>query len=411
MTDKFKFTKSSLNRLDIPPKTAVYWDELLPNFGLRIHQTGKITFFVQTRYQRLPVKATVGYFGLMSPEVARREALIHINELRQGTHANQAPKEPDTTLGDVLTGYIETLLREEKVDTPNVRRTIHKHVRDSHPQLWKTSAVQISNTHCVAIIKTLIEDQKLRTAERLRAYLHAAFERVVKADPNSVSGVPILNMSNPAKMVPVKGANRPRKRYLSEAELQFFWRLATQLPSPDRQLICLHLLLGCQRQAQEIRCTTSDIRKMSLRLKMEKIATLEIRDRKGRSAPTEGRQHLIPLLPAAETLIKTLTTSGPYLFSADGGVSEIHNDRFNRICRRLNDQMASHEKLEGERFTVGDLRRTVETLLAQLGVSMEHRGHLQSHGVAGVQARHYDHYDYLLPKHHALEKLQSLLEA
>ena len=411
LTDKFKFTKSSLNLLEHPHRTRVYWDELLPNFGLRIQPTGKITFFAQTRHQRRPAKATVGYYPLISPEEARREALVHINALRQGRHSSQAPKQSNSTLGDVLTGYIEVLLREGKTDTANVRGTIHKHVRDRHQKLWRTPAVELSNADCVSIIRCLIEEKKLRTAERLRAYLHAAFERVTKADPNSGSGVPMLDIANPAKMVPVKDANRPRTRNLSETELKSFWILANQMPFPDRELICLHLLLGGQRQAQEARCLTSDINSFSLETDSEPVAVLEIRDRKGRSTPSGGRQHLIPLLPAAEQLVKALTPFGPHIFSSDGGVTPIHNDRINRICRRLNAQMKTLGQLEGERFTAGDLRRTVETLLARLGISIEHRGHLQSHGISGVQARHYDRYDYLLPKHRALEKLQSLLEA
>ena len=138
LTDKFKFTKSSLNLLEHPHRTRVYWDELLPNFGLRIQPTGKITFFAQTRHQRRPAKATVGYYPLMSPEEARREALVHINALRQGRHSSQAPKQSNSTLGDVLTGYIEVLLREGKTDTAKVRGTIHKHVRDRHQKLWRT---------------------------------------------------------------------------------------------------------------------------------------------------------------------------------------------------------------------------------------------------------------------------------
>ena len=408
LTEKFKFTKSSLNLLARPLRTRVYWDESLPNFGLRIQPTGKITFFVQTRYQRKPAKATVGYYPLMSPEEARREALVHINALRLGQHQSQVPKNSNATLGDVLTSYIEVLDREGKTDTANVRGTIHKHVRDRHPKLWRTAAVGISNTDCVTIIRCLIEDNKLRTAERLRAYLHAAFEKVTKADPNSGSGVPMLSMANPAKMVPVKNANRPRTRHLSKTELKSVWLHANQMPSPDRELICLHLLLGGQRQAQEARCLTTDIKMFSLEPDSAPVAVIEIWDRKGRSAPAGGRQHLIPLLPAAEQLVNTLTPVGPHIFSSDGGVTPIHNDRINRICRRLNAQMRTLGQLEGEKFTAGDLRRTVETLLAQLGVSVEHRGHLQSHGISGVQARHYDRYDYLLPKYRALEKFQSL---
>jgi hypothetical protein len=51
----------------------------------------------------------------------------------------------------------------------------------------------------------------------------------------------------------------------------------------------------------------------------------------------------------------------------------------------------------------------VETLLARR-ISKEHRGRLQSHGISGVQDRHYDGYEYMDEKRHALETMLSLLE-
>ena len=51
------------------------------------------------------------------------------------------------------------------------------------------------------------------------------------------------------------------------------------------------------------------------------------------------------------------------------------------------------------------IRSGVETLLAARGVNREVRGHLQSHGLTGVQARHYDGHDYLAQKRQALAVL------
>jgi len=66
-------------------------------------------------------------------------------------------------------------------------------------------------------------------------------------------------------------------------------------------------------------------------------------------------------------------------------------------------------ELEKGDFTLGDLRRTVETRLAADGVSESVRGQLQSHGLGGVQARHYDRYEYLKEKREALEALHRLM--
>ena len=47
----------------------------------------------------------------------------------------------------------------------------------------------------------------------------------------------------------------------------------------------------------------------------------------------------------------------------------------------------------------------METLLAANRISREIRGHVQSHGLTGVQARHYDGHDYMLEKRQALDVL------
>jgi hypothetical protein len=62
-------------------------------------------------------------------------------------------------------------------------------------------------------------------------------------------------------------------------------------------------------------------------------------------------------------------------------------------------------------FTLADLRRTVETRLAGMGVSKDHRAYLQSHGLSGVQTRHYDRHEYEMEKRDALKKLHLWIES
>ena len=56
----------------------------------------------------------------------------------------------------------------------------------------------------------------------------------------------------------------------------------------------------------------------------------------------------------------------------------------------------------GEAFNVRDIRRTVETMLAGLGISKDTRAQLLSHGISGVQAAHYDQHTYTDEKRAAL---------
>src|SRR5262249_35784072 len=54
-------------------------------------------------------------------------------------------------------------------------------------------------------------------------------------------------------------------------------------------------------------------------------------------------------------------------------------------------------------FTLRDIRRTCETMLAAMGISKDLRAQIQSHGLGGVQDRHYDRHEYMDEKRGALE--------
>ena len=64
-----------------------------------------------------------------------------------------------------------------------------------------------------------------------------------------------------------------------------------------------------------------------------------------------------------------------------------------------------------ESFQAKRLRSGVETLLARVKIPKDDRGRLQSHGITGVQARHYDGHDYIDEKRNAVVALFNVLDA
>lgn len=62
-------------------------------------------------------------------------------------------------------------------------------------------------------------------------------------------------------------------------------------------------------------------------------------------------------------------------------------------------------------FQLRDVRRTCETMLAELGVSRDVRAQLLSHGISGVQAQHYDRYAYMTEKSAALASWEGHLKS
>lgn len=101
--------------------------------------------------------------------------------------------------------------------------------------------------------------------------------------------------------------------------------------------------------------------------------------------------------------------AGPYVFTLSDGLQPAAYSSARLRLVDVVDAMDKAGELENGPFTLGDLRRTVETRLAGVGISDGVRAQLQSHDLGGIQARHHDRHDYGDEKRAALEALYRLL--
>jgi integrase len=199
---------------------------------------------------------------------------------------------------------------------------------------------------------------------------------------------------NPVEVVPtIPGV--ARDRVLSVEELRAYVK-ALGDALPDRALR-LALYAGGQRMAQLLRATVADWDADS--------ATLRLYDGKGkRRSP---REHLLPLAPRAAVMVAELAerakaAESPYLFVVPGGARMANETPGKRLA-----EIAATMKCAP--FDLRDVRRTVETQLAALGISRDVRAQLLSHGISGVQATHYDRHSYADEKRAALTAWESRL--
>jgi hypothetical protein len=133
---------------------------------------------------------------------------------------------------------------------------------------------------------------------------------------------------------------------------------------------------------------------------------LRLLDPKGKRR--QPREHLLPLGPVAASIVTELAAqskekSSALLFPSRTKETSIHNSMLGPRVTEIATAMG------GEPFDLRDIRRTVETMLAGLGVSRDIRSQLLSHGISGVQAVHYDRYSYMKEKHSALLKWERYL--
>jgi hypothetical protein len=129
----------------------------------------------------------------------------------------------------------------------------------------------------------------------------------------------------------------------------------------------------------------------------ESITLFDGKGRPGKPA----RPHTVPLTHDAVVALIECQPKGKYALSTDGGVTHVSAATLSEWAMQAGSCI--------EDFQTKRIRSGVETILASARISADHRGRLQSHGISGVQARHYDGHDYIDEKRHALETLGRLL--
>ncbi len=408
MESRFKFNKTGIEKaVSVDGKQVVYWDDLLTGFGLRVSPGGAKTFFYQYRINGRPKKITIGRFGAWTVEQARKEVKRLTGLVAAGK--DPAPQKAETdasTFGDMLEGYCDLLEMQGKQSAQSVRNALKADVRDAHKRLWNRPANQITLDDCVKIVGRVKDAGKLRQADKLRSYIRTAFTKAINArgDVNAPEKLRSLNVQvNPARdMTIVHGSNNTRDRVLSLREFHHYWQRVKQEPEPGRSLLMLHVLTGGQRQVQLARVTLNDIDRDA--------PSMTLLDFKGRRAAP--RIHEVPLLPEALDAIDRITGSGQFVFSANGGKTPIGEAYILDRVKKIVSDMGKAGELEKGPFTAGTIRATIETRLSAkpYRVQSDVLAQLLSHGLGGVQARHYQRHDFFEEKLEALQMLYRMVE-
>jgi len=325
----------------------------------------------------------------------------------------ESTRRSGATLGALMTAYVQSLEDAGKVSAAATRASIKRHIEDPWPALWARPATELELDDLLPILSRLVRAKKLREGGKVRSYLRAAYAAAIaaKQDAAAPDALRVLNVSrNPARDLATLDSGQPRDRVLSVAELRAYWRRIEVMPGREGALVRFHLLTGGQRIAQLMRLKWSD-HDHDTDTGTGSVRLLDIKGR--RRVP---RVHLVPLLPLMAADLAVLRgddDSGgdgarPHLFSLTAGKAPANYDEFRGIMDPVVASMVAAGELTSP-FTPGDLRRTVETRLAALGLSEEVRGHLQSHGLSGVQKRHYNFFEYDAEKRAAISTLYELL--
>lgn len=321
-----------------------------------------------------------------------KKAAQKAKEEQARQEAKHAKKYTLKALCEAYTDYLENSGKTRSAK--DARSAFKVHVPD---ELNNLPAKDITGKQLAEIIRRVREKGKERTAGVLRSYLHAAYEKAMTAETDTEAPadlIPFQIESNPVRVVKAIGINAG-DRVLTSDELSSYIAALDETEPVDR-LLKVALLAGGQRIEQLLRATMTSWNKDD--------KTLLLDDRKGKR--DKPRKHLVPLANEAAVLVSEQVEGykkRDFIFQSTKG-GRIDTGTPGKRVKEIS------LAIKGEPFNLRDIRRTCETRLAEIGISKDTRAQLLSHGISGVQAKHYDRYDYLAEKREALEVWEHYLK-
>ena len=239
-------SKRTVEALEVERDT-VFWDSELSGFGVRVYPSGSKVYVVQTRAGGKAAKrVTVGRHGIVTAEEARRRAALVIARIKAGE--GPVPATPARALAAGPTvGELARQWLDEHVAVrckPKTAELYHL-VVDRHllPRLGRVPAAAVDHATVAELHQALRATPTManRTVDVLSRIWNAAEDRGLLPEPG-----------NPCRLV-VRNRERPRERFLSEAE---FRRLGRTLAEAETgrgvsvhavAAIRLLLLTGCRK--------------------------------------------------------------------------------------------------------------------------------------------------------------------
>lgn len=331
-------------------------------------------------------KALVGGF---------REHEATVKREYQAAKAKVAEDEKHT-LAKLLDAYVEHLKKSGRSSHADASSIFRLHVAEAWPEIANGPASKLTPAQFTDMLRKLAEDGKGRTANKLRAYVRAAYQCALDVD--SLMSIPqtfkaFRISTNPAALTKRDAKHdKADKNPLRLPDLRAYWQAIKKEQGIKGAALRLHLLSGGQRIEQLVNLKNVNVT----------ATAFTIFDAKGRPGH-EPRAHAVPLVSAAAKAMKELKNGKEYTLSTDGGETPLSAMTLTNWAREI------PHGIEG--FQLKRIRSGVETALASARVSKEIRGHLQSHGLTGVQAKHYDGHEYEDEKREALQILFKMLDA
>jgi integrase len=366
-----KLTTATVQKLKLPAGAAdkIFFDDGLSGFGLRVRDGGKRTWIAQYRVGTKQRRVTLGTVENLEAPAARQRAKDVLSKVHLGRDPQTEKAEKRAQASVTLGAMVERYLVERAAKRLKLRsfQEVERHLTKHWSALADLPIRNVARSSVAAQLGRIAGDSGPFASNRARAALSAFFSWAIGeglADAN-----PVIGTNKATEEV-------SRDRVLTDEELSLAWRLAGD---GDYGAILRLLVLTGQRREEVGGMLWSEI---DLKDAMWRI---------GAERTKNGLPHEVPLSAPAVTILSALNRreGRDRVFGARDGAFQGWSNAKTALDARMSATLGHPP----EAWRLHDIRRTVATRLADLGV-LPHvveavLNHISGHkaGVAGIYNR------------------------
>ncbi len=385
-----KLTVLGVKRIKPKAGQIDYFDTVTTGLALRVSPKGQKSWYLFFRGPRpkdgkiVVRRQKLGAYPALDLGDAREKARDIQREIEKGNYdavsAARRKVERLDTVASVVDEFFEKYAQRRTKDWKATRGIFERHVLP----VWGGRLIAgIERRDLIDLLDDLVARDMPVMANRVLAHVRKLFNWCIERGILEAS--PAAYVKAPAKEV-------HRDRVLDEAEICEVWDAFDRLGYPFAPMFKFMLATG-QRRDEVAKMTWAEVKGDLWTIPRERAKS--------------DRAHAVPLSPLAKEILESVPHfSGQYVFSGSYGQRAVSGyshakQRAEKLCD-VND------------WRLHDLRRTVATQMAGMGISLEIIGRVLNHAPRGVTAQVYNRHTYLPEKKRALEawgrKLKNLIQ-
>ena len=351
-------SKRTVDALSVEDRDAVFWDDRLPGFGVRVYPSGSKVYVVQTRHKGKSRRVTLGRHGVITADKARHEAALVINRIKTGEDPHGKAK--TVTVAELAARYMAEHVEVRcKESTQRMYRSVLE--RFILPAYGGLAVTEVEREH-IADLHLALRDipyQANRALEIGGKLFNLAEEWKLRSG------------GNPCKFVR-KYQEKKRERFLTDTEFRHLGDVLNameaegSLPVHPAAALRLLMLTGCRRnEIVELEWKNVDLSAGELRLEDSKSGA-----------------RLVPLSPAAARVLAELPRIAGNPWVIPGTKPGKHLADLNHYWDRV------REEADLSDVRIHDLRHSFASRALALGESLSMIGKLLGHNKIDTTARY-----------------------